>query len=758
MTKIFVTSTGPLSLRASTHGLVINIIHSLCTCAQLSFNDAVMKMLKLSLTEFSLPKFYMLFGISKVKSAAVSAFRSNYRPGDRSFAYTPPEQERMSLQSLEAVTDALLEIMEACMKELKECDWLQQWTDLAKRFAFQYNPALQPRAIIVYGCIAKSVSDSEIKQLLRILVKALESYTDLTLIEAIIMCLTRLQPLLYADSPIHYHLFWVAISVLQLDEVALYAAGLALLEQNLHTIDNMGLFDNKSLEHMMMDTRDPLEWHFKQLDHSMGLSFKMNFNFAVVGHLLKGFRHPVTNTVSRTIRVLNMLLSIVAKSSKRDKFEVTPQSVPLLAALVSVSEEVRSRCHLKHRISPHLSESASSDSLSADLISHHGPPQAISPGSHPHLVGVISPGMPPAGMVILPPMPPSVEASGGMVLSASTPIPTPRKQKSWETLDQNAMSQARQQKNTQLSQVQENLIQQQSPKVWRSLDLEPHQRPPFKTQRSSSMPTPKTQRSLDIVPPPGKGHGPVGHCNHEIKERSSRGSVSNESNILLDPDVLVDYPTQALLLTVLATLVRNTTDENEARILYEYLAEASVVFPKVFPVIHSLLDGKINSALSLCHDQATLNAVQRIIQNTIMYEEASPQQLSYLQSIGFGGLWRFAGPFTKTNQNQDNAELFVNCLEAMVETCLPGDDLDVQNPYPSSLGIASNLNLSSSMSSLSMGSLHSPTDKDCSDITCSALTNGNRMRHGSASHVQPKCRVGSFKRKNSKKKQPETFE
>jgi neurofibromin 1 len=44
-----------------------------------------------------------------------------------------------------------------------------------------------------------------------------------------------------------------------------------------------------------------------------------------------GFRHPVTNTVSRTIRVLNMLLVIVAKSTKRDKFEVTPQSVPYLA-------------------------------------------------------------------------------------------------------------------------------------------------------------------------------------------------------------------------------------------------------------------------------------------------------------------------------------------------------------------------------------------------------------------------------------------
>ena len=129
------------------------------------------------------------------------------------------------------------------MKAMDDCDWLKQWTDLAKRFAFQYNPALQPRAIIVYGCIAKSVSDSEIKQLLRILVKALESYTDLTLIEAVIMCLTRLQPLLKFDSPIHKHLFWVAVYVLQLDEVSLYAAGLALLEQNLHTLDNLALFE-----------------------------------------------------------------------------------------------------------------------------------------------------------------------------------------------------------------------------------------------------------------------------------------------------------------------------------------------------------------------------------------------------------------------------------------------------------------------------------------------------------------------------------
>ena len=81
----------------------------------------------------------------------------------------------------------------------------------------------------------------------------------------------------------------------------------------------------------MMSTRDPLEWHFKQLDHAVGLSFKSNFHFALVGHLLKGYRHPTPTTVTRTARVLTMLLTIVAKSHRRDKFEVTPDSVAYLA-------------------------------------------------------------------------------------------------------------------------------------------------------------------------------------------------------------------------------------------------------------------------------------------------------------------------------------------------------------------------------------------------------------------------------------------
>lgn len=301
-------------MRASTHGLVINTIHSLCTCTKPTFKEDAQRVLRLSLDEFSLAKFYLLFGISKVKSAAVTAFRSSYRhPSDRllgneRFFSSPSDRERLSLTSLEVITDALLEIMEACMRDIATSDWLKTWTTLAKKFAFCFNPALQPRALIVLGCISKSITDQDIKQLLRILVKALESFNDMTLLEALVMCLTRLQPLLRPESPIHRALFWVALSVLQLDEVSLYASGLALLEQNLHTLDSQRSFEERvsilallaywkvlqklkwhlhvffwplffqSLEQVMMATREPLEWHFKQLDHAVGLSFKGMIN------------------------------------------------------------------------------------------------------------------------------------------------------------------------------------------------------------------------------------------------------------------------------------------------------------------------------------------------------------------------------------------------------------------------------------------------------------------------------------------------
>ncbi|XP_037071704.1 neurofibromin-like [Pollicipes pollicipes] len=679
---------GPLSLRASTHGMVINIIHSLCTCTQPVFSEDTQRVLRLSLDEFSLSKFYQLFGIKlhNAKSAAVTAFRMNFKsPGERWLrapdrsTLSAADRETLPLSSLETVTDALLEIMEACMRDIPDCDWLDVWKDLAKSFAFRYNPALQPRSLIVFGCISRSITDYDIKQLLRILVKALERFTDMTLIEAIIMCLTRVQPQLRAESPIHQALFWVAISVLQLDEKSLYACGLALLEQNLHTLDAHGIFDQESLEEVMMSAREPLEWYFKLLDQSVGLSFKANFHFALVGHLMKGFRHPDCTTVSRTSWILTLLLNIVAKPHGRDKFEVTQENIAYMTALVSVSEEVRSRCHLKFSVDRVLSKASSVESFAVDL--------------HLNLSLLQQQGASDAKQS-------SSSASPNHVTPGSSGGSSPALREDGTPAGQAGLKAARDSGD--------------EGKAWRSLDLESQQlcqphRPVFKTQRSSSVPTPSVKKEVHLQAALHK----LETASMPSKERSARVSVSNENNLLLEPEVLTDPQIQVLALTVLATLVKHSTDGAETRVLYEYLAEASVVFPKVFPVIHCLLDAKINQVLSNCYDKVILTCVQCIIQNMIATEhETVSQQLHSIQAYGFGGLWRFAGPFTKSTSTGVNAELFRNCLEAMVETCWSaGDHEPDQLPAcPSLLSVSSTVNASSSLSSPTVGS---PTEKVC---------------------------------------------
>ena len=114
-----------------------------------SIPDECKRLLRLSLDEFSLPKFYQLFGISKVQSAATTAFRSATRTSgerwtgvsgggtDRSFSLSSPDRERLSLTALAEITEALLEIMENCAPSIPECKWLSQWTSLARSFAFR---------------------------------------------------------------------------------------------------------------------------------------------------------------------------------------------------------------------------------------------------------------------------------------------------------------------------------------------------------------------------------------------------------------------------------------------------------------------------------------------------------------------------------------------------------------------------------------------------------------------------------------------
>lgn len=162
-------------------------------------------------------------------------------------------------------------------------------------------------------------------------------------------------------------------------------------------------------------------------------------------------------------------------------------------------------------------------------------------------------------------------------------------------------------------------------------------------------------------------------------------------------------------------------------------------------MIHNLLDSKINHILQLSLDESILDSVQSIIQNMIssgesLQNDSNSQQLSYLQSCGFGGLWRFAQPFAMVGREKpENVELFIDCLEAMVETALPPDnDSSFSSSTctaagePSSTTPIMNSSSLSSQTTMTTMSQHQQSNQGVSSTTASAITR-NRNSHSNLS-------------------------
>ncbi|KAF6025157.1 NF1 [Bugula neritina] len=84
------------------------------------------------------------------------------------------------------------------------------------------------------------------------------------------------------------------------------------------------------------------------------------------------------------------------------------------------------------------------------------------------------------------------------------------------------------------------------------------------------------------------------------------------------------------------------------------------------------------------------------------------------------------------------AENLANCLEDMVENYLPGDDreFDLNNPYPSSLGISA---------SLSLSNLGSPTGSaSAAEAAAYRSRHGSQQSRRSSFHKKTRKHSGSF--------------
>ncbi|CAG8518713.1 24789_t:CDS:10 [Dentiscutata erythropus] len=321
-------ATGPPLIRASIHGLIVNLVQSLCTSMPL--NEANVKKLNLLLTELSEPNFRYFFGLNNVSGNAfvISQESANDIP------------DTMPLASLEKIVQALLEVMIYGAGSVDMSNmWRSRWMGLVTSTAFQTNPAIQPRAFVTLGCLAREeVDDDLLYQILVSLTGALAKFTenDCSLIISIIMCLTNIVENLTPDCRYLIRMFWLAMSLVQIGHIPIFPSAINLLHEVLKTLDNHHCFETENIATVLLKAREPLESIAIKMDKESGINYN-HFSFAIAATLLKGLKNPVTKAGTQS--VLTCFLDIASKGVLGEQTNniIDSSMLGYLAALLPVS-------------------------------------------------------------------------------------------------------------------------------------------------------------------------------------------------------------------------------------------------------------------------------------------------------------------------------------------------------------------------------------------------------------------------------------
>jgi len=330
---MFVGVGTPL-IRASIHGLVVNLIHSMCI--NLSPESETFKNLSVQLSEFVEQKCTVLFGLSKGSQNAFTNI---------SEAMSDP-YEGITLSALEMVSTTLLNIMTyGAPTEEISATWKSRWMSLITSTAFQYNPALQPRAFVAMGCLARDeVDDDLLYQILVALRNALALYdqTECTYIISIIMCLTNVIENLPLDSRYMSSMFWLGMALIQIGNIPLFQGALNLLQVVLRTLEANECFVDETVSSYLLKAREPLTDIVIKMDEAVGTYFSVNFPFAVSTNLIKGLRHPATK--SATVSLLMTFLEISSKACGGACIgannTVGPELIGYIAPLLPITEKL----------------------------------------------------------------------------------------------------------------------------------------------------------------------------------------------------------------------------------------------------------------------------------------------------------------------------------------------------------------------------------------------------------------------------------
>ncbi|EWC46134.1 hypothetical protein DRE_04708 [Drechslerella stenobrocha 248] len=322
-----VVNCGSTNVRTTVHSLLINTVHSICTSFPL--DDENLGKLKTILASLSEPKLGLLFSIHRQTTRDGALIEENRTPENNS-----------STSSTETITNLLLEIIAIAAPSVDMANiWRARWMSLVASTAFQNNPAIQPRAFAVMGCLAREdVDDDLLYQVLVALRSALARFVeqgDAEMLVSIITSLTKMANNLPLSSRYLRQMFWLAISLIRVGPPSLFNCSAGLLQAVLKVIASSDEFRDGKMAVVLMKGRFTIEEAAAAVDDLFGINFEVEyFAYSVCFCLVKGLSDPTTRAA--TLRTFTTSLEVVtANIPESQKGEIHPSYIPYLSCLVS---------------------------------------------------------------------------------------------------------------------------------------------------------------------------------------------------------------------------------------------------------------------------------------------------------------------------------------------------------------------------------------------------------------------------------------
>ncbi|KAF4419037.1 Neurofibromin [Colletotrichum fructicola] len=326
-------NTGAPEVRLLVHRLLVNTVHAACT----SFNldDTRFNKLRGSLDFLSEPR-------SEIFAAPPPFLRDGA-------SMSTTQDSGPSLAATENLAALLFEVCSVAAPSVDISNaWRSRWMSLVASTAFQNNPAIQPRAFAVMGCLAREeVDDDLLYQVLVALrnsVGRLGDDTNSDMLISIVTSLSKMMAKLPSASRYGLQLFWLAISLLRLVPPALFNCTAQFLEAVMTNISTVGDLRGDKMGSLLLQGRVQLEDAALSLDEAYGIHFTHeNFHFAVCACLARGLADTTTKT--NAMRVLSAFLDMAGNSTDEagrpsDIISRSPYMALILARTVG-SEELK---------------------------------------------------------------------------------------------------------------------------------------------------------------------------------------------------------------------------------------------------------------------------------------------------------------------------------------------------------------------------------------------------------------------------------